>query len=790
MHVAECESCRGTLSELEANLRIAASLKRVMGRPPRFSLPAAPPQIDGYRILREVGHGGMGTVFAAEQTHPRRTVAIKVLNATRAVDPASERLFRREIDALGRLKHPGIAAIHGAGRTADQRPYLVMELVEGLPLREFVERAGLPIRSRVELFKQITDAVAYAHQRGVIHRDLKPGNVIVVEESTPGRSLQPKLLDFGLARVFDAETAGQATFETEAGHVAGTLPYMSPEQVRGAPGELDVRSDVYSLGVMFYELLTGRLPYEVDRARLLDAVRVINEVPPRPPSQHMRALRGDLETIVLKALAKEPDRRYAGAAALADDLVRYLADEPIAARRATLGYQLGRMLRRHRAASALAAAMFVMLAGFGVWMSVLYSRAATHAGRAEHAERVAREETRAAEREAQVALHVRNLLIDVFNVARPDIADGRTITARELLDRAAERIARRPNKDPLIQAALSEAIGSVYRKLGEAQAARGPLERALRLRLDNGAPDAMETARNATELSITLREIGDLKAAAEAARLSLEICRRRVSADGWHVANVMVDLAQLQSDTGDAAGAERVLREALPVLRASPHAREVAPPAGNALAGALAAQGKYAEAVPLMRELLDGARAMAPSVEVAAYENNLAWLLLNVGELDEAESLARLGLEKRRRVLSPRHAAIGSSLTVLGALKLRRGDLPAAEEMLREAVEIRRRVTPRGSAPLGESLGFLGEAVRRSGRFADAEPLLRESLDMLRVALPPGDLSIAGAAERLVDLYAQWGRPDEAERVRRATMPPTTQSSAHAATPPTTTQAQ
>jgi len=331
--------------------------------------------IGGYRLIREIGRGGMGVVYEAEQQQPRRAVALKFVGGTALADEHSHKLFKREVQSLARLRHPGIAAIYDVGQTENGRQFFTMELVRGVRFNEYVRLKNLSLSDQLDLFCRLCDAVHYAHQRGVIHRDLKPSNVIVDADGTP------KVLDFGLARIGDVDGA-VSTASLEIGKIMGTLPYMSPEQARVRPGqgadEVDVRSDVYSLGVMLYELLTGQLPYDVGNAMPHEALRVICEESPRRPSTINRLLRGDLETVVLKALDKELSRRYDSAAALAGDIRRYLATKPIQARPPSTLYLLRKWIVRHRAE---AVALVVVLAIVGtlvalLWIqSVVFSRA-------------------------------------------------------------------------------------------------------------------------------------------------------------------------------------------------------------------------------------------------------------------------------------------------------------------------------------------------------------------------------------------------------------------------------
>ena len=318
---------------------MALAAKAIVGAGGDRVIPAA---IGRYRVVRLVGEGGMGVVYEAEQDQPRRVVALKVIKPGLATAETLWR-FQDESQALGRLQHPGIAQVYEAG-TAETgfgpQPYFAMELIRGLPLHEYAVAHKLTALDRLALMAKICDAAEHAHQHRVIHRDLKPGNILVDETG------QPKILDFGVARL--TESDAQYTRQTELGQLVGTLAYMSPEQVAGDPLALDARSDIYALGVILYELLSEKLPYDISRKPLPEAIEVIRQEEPAPLSSINRSYRGDIETIAAKALEKDKGRRYGSAAELAADIRRYLADEPVTARPASATYQLQKFARRHK----------------------------------------------------------------------------------------------------------------------------------------------------------------------------------------------------------------------------------------------------------------------------------------------------------------------------------------------------------------------------------------------------------------------------------------------------------
>jgi WD40 repeat protein/predicted Ser/Thr protein kinase len=350
--------------------------------------PLPPSRIGGYRIVRLLGEGGMGTVYEAEQDSPRRPVALKVIRPG-LISPALLKRFAQEAQILGRLHHPGIAQIYEAGRAPDGQPFFAMEFIRGLPLDEYARRRQLDPAARLDLLARVCDAVQHAHDQGVIHRDLKPGNILVDETG------QPKVLDFGVARATDADLQA-TTRRTEAGQLLGTLGYMSPEQVTGDPAALDRRSDVYALGVILFELLADRLPYQIQDLPLPEVARVIREQEPSRLGSINSVFRGDVETIVAKALEKDKARRYASAGELAADIRRHQRHEPIRARPASALYQMRKFARRHKALVGGVAGVVAALVLGLIGTALFAVREAEQRGQAEHNARVANAEAKAA----------------------------------------------------------------------------------------------------------------------------------------------------------------------------------------------------------------------------------------------------------------------------------------------------------------------------------------------------------------------------------------------------------
>lgn len=703
---------------------------------------ALPTRIGRYRIIRLLAEGGMGCVFEAEQEQPRRTVALKVIRPG-MTSPEMLRRFEREWQTLGRLQHPGIAQVYEAG-SADTglgvQPYIAMEFIRGTTLLEYAHVQHLGTRQRLELIVKVCDAVHHAHQRGVIHRDLKPGNILVDETG------HPKILDLGIARLTNVDE--QRTRQTDLGQLLGTLAYMSPEQLLADPSQLDPRTDVYSLGVILFELLAGRLPYTISR-RLDEAVHTIREEDPTPLSSISHSYRGDIEVIVAKALEKNKMQRYSSAADLAADIQRYLRDEPIVARRPSTLYQLQKFARRQKALVAGVAAVFmVLIAGIVAsnWEAALARRA----------EQVAVTESATAK---AINDFLQNDLLAQASASvqtRPDRKPDPNLKVRTALDRAAERITGKFDRQPLVEASIRQTIGRTYRDLGLYPEADQQIERALDLQrraLGEKHPDTLATMNGLAEL---YQDQGNYARAEPLFVRALELRRQVLGEQHFDTLATMNDLATVYLNEGQYQKAEPVFVKVWDARRRAlgeEHPDTLR--SMNNLALLYQLEGKYAEAEPLSTRVLEARRRVLgeehPDTLISA--DNLARLFLYQGKYVQAEPLFIAVLEGRRRVLGEDHPDTFISMNNLAVVYRKQGKYAQAEPLLKNGLELQRQ---RMGAENPDTLLMMNNLARLyldQGRYTPAEPLFTQALAIQRRVLGEEHPETLTVMRNLAHLY-------------------------------------
>lgn len=780
-------------------------------------------RVGPYRIVREIGRGGMGSVFLAARADDafQKLVAIKVIRRGLDTDDILRR-FRSERQILARLDHPNITRLLDAGSTDDGLPYFVMEFIEGESIDQYCDRRKLSITERLKIFQSVCAAVGYAHQNLVIHRDIKPGNVLVTDEGVP------RLLDFGIAKLLAAEEEPTDATLTIARRL--TPEFASPEQLRGEP--ITTVSDVYSLGVLLYLLLTGHRPHRASAGNPEDLTKaILCEDPERPSDEVVRAeetpsggitpesvsstregtperlrrrLKGDLDNIVLMALRKEPQRRYVSADRLSEDISRHLSDLPVIARRDTLGYRVAKFTRRHAAGvSAAVLVSAVLIAGIAttIWQA-----------------HIARKERDHARLEQAKADHIKSFLTDMLSYSSPDYTSSnqnknRDAKVSEVLDQAAKRADTELSDQPEVLAAIQSTIGGVYAEQGRYEQAETMLRvarnRTIQLYghdsnetvevsdalanalLANGKPsesDALfrediDTERrlerkgqaNPKDMAYVLAGYGSMldqrndRSADVYLREALNYTSGFTGKDRVFVAMIYNDLSNEAGYRGDSAERERYLRASLNEYNSLPPGVYVEKAVTLSNLGALLInKGQFSEAEPLVREGLQLRLKIFGNAHIgtAGAFNRLSDLLYREGRYVEAERAAQDAIDVYKRALqNPENNVLyANPILEMGMILEKLGNFRDAEQSMREALEIRTRLLAKGNLQTSTAQQVLGGFLVTRKRYADAETLLLESYESLEATTPANDPRRTEAKQRLFALYSKWGKPDKAAK--------------------------
>lgn len=758
--------------------------------------PADNRRIGSYRIIREIGHGGMGTVYLAERDDDEyhKQVAIKVVR--RGLDTADIlRRFRNERQILASLDHANIARLLDGGTTEDGLPYFVMEHVAGLPLIEYCDQNNISTTERLRLFRAVCSAVHFAHQNLVIHRDIKPGNILVTPEGTP------KLLDFGIAKLLQPTENAQAT-ATE--FRAMTPEYASPEQARG--DVVTTASDVYSLGVLLYQLLTGHRPYRLKNRTVDEITRAICEQETEKPSAIIRRVRGghteklrrrlkgDLDNIILMALRKEPQRRYSSVEQFAEDIRRHTEGLPCLARKDTFAYRSAKFIRRNKVAAA-AAALVLMTLMAGIVATFWQAR------RAERESRIATEERDRARREQAKSERINAFLQQMLAYANPSwYAPGkgktRDLTVIEALDEASRRIESELNDQPEIKADIHTTIGDTYRAIGRLDLAQSHFESALALRRALLGEDHIKTAESFFYLGGVKFLLGDMAKAERLYRQALDIQRRKD--EGNNLPYIMLDLAGLLNVKDEFAEAESLLIEAAEIFHQRYGADHVTSAIAHEYLGTTYYQwgdvdkaearfqeamrlyaktpgshtgsaikhlssiqtmrGNYKEALSLLSEAYDIHRKIQG--EWHPFTAGIFLGLANLRYLQSGTAKAKREVEKAIAIYNERMPAKENEAPsgAPGTLLLLVGQPARAEAIISESLRWYSRTMPKNGRVMAETKGAMGECLMAQGRLAEAEVFFKESLDSLRAGQVPQSPRIKKAERLLAALYERWGK--------------------------------
>ncbi|MCH8964138.1 MAG: serine/threonine protein kinase [Planctomycetes bacterium] len=806
-----------------------------MDRIRQAEAPLTDGRIGRYELIDEVARGGQGVIYRARKLSAdgrrqpaQRPIALKRLLAGSFATPAMRGRFEREIEAVSVLDHPNIVTARAAGcparaagstgsagetQVVDDVPILVMEWIDGMSITQWAAGSDPPRRPDeiAGVLLKVCEALAHAHQRGIIHRDLKPSNILVDADD------EPHVLDFGLAKLFPPDGMDEYS-ATVTDHFVGTLAYASPEQVHGKSSDVDVRSDVYALGIILYEMLTGQLPYDIGDS-LASVTRAIEESEPVSPRTINSDVDRDLGAITLKALAKIRALRYQSAEAFAADLRCYLSGEGVSARTPGRITRILRTVRRHKLASSLATIIVLLISAFATVSAILASRLADQRDIAVNAQREEAEARSMAEQEAASAEAISDFLQNMLASADPMQTADRDTTVRQLLDGAAARIETELADQPAVQAAVRTVIGRTYQSLGLYDEAESHKRAALALyRTVHGqepagsGKDHTEVARILNDLAVTLMYKGDPAGAGPLLREALDIQRKLTATEHSLRLNISSNLASILLMQGAYAEAEELLREVLAVQKEhlGDEHQDLAITL-NLLAEVLRKNGELAKAAEMFQQALTIQRKVLGDDHpaVARTLNNLSGALHEAGDLEGAEPLLREALARSRKRFGDRHPFVAINILNLATLLKDKGDheeagrfytdalsqfrefhgadhpaviacstglanlhratrdFATAERHARDALEMQKLRLPEDHPEVASALNLLGRILAESGQCERAEPLLRQSLAIRQERLPKGHWETTRTQDMLAQCAVVQERYDEAEKLFR-----------------------
>ena len=724
-----------------------------------------------YRAIKQIGSGGMGSVYLAERADGvfEQKVALKVVKPGMNSHEIITR-FEEERQILARLQHPNIARLLDGGISEIGLPYFTMEYVEGKPITEYCDENNLTIEERLNLFKKVCEAVLYAHQNLVIHRDIKPSNILVKEDGGD------KLLDFGIAKVFEEDT--DQKFVTRTGMRVMTPEYASPEQVKGEP--VSTATDIYSLGLILYQLLTGCPPYEVTSSSALEMERIICLTEPQKPSVMItkifsssadagekaspdfisqkrkttiprlkKRVSGDLDNICLMAIRKEPERRYSSIAQFITDIDNHLNGLPIAARKSTTGYRTKKFIQRHKVGVVVATVAVILIALVTIFYTIRLA-----------------EERDKAQLEAEKSKKVSEFLAGIFQVSDPEQSKGETITARELLDNGVKRIESELSGQPEVLANMLGVTGNVYRSLGLYDNALKLLQKAYAINDSLLGGESPETAKSLNDLANLNFAMGNYESAVEKFNEALQKRKNIYGKKSLEAAESMNDLAMVLREEGNYQVSEDLLSSALTIRKKllSSESPEVAQTMNN-LGLLKEDMGDFDEAKKLLSEALQIKEKIYGKIHPSVTETigNLAFLLQQMGEYEEASNLFNETLKIDKNLFGDLHPVVSTDLYNLASNTALMGDLNAAEKLYSEVLELDKKLLGEEHPYIALDLNNLAGIYSDKGDYKKAEDLYKKSLNLNRKIYGKEHPEVATSMSNLGVMYSRWRKYDLAE---------------------------